>query len=201
MRIAVLSKETLFCEALASLLDRHGNFQVVAKASDAKDLITTAKAQQAQLLVVDSFEIAKDELQFLLGARAFGDFVIVVIGGGEATALEGSVDRVVSRSANANTLFNAIQEAGGHLKSTRPYVREGKRGYKDGNALTRREYEVAQLVSKGLSNRRISQVSGLREQSVKNLVSVIMRKLRCENRTQVALKLLNAEIAEPATKE
>jgi DNA-binding NarL/FixJ family response regulator len=76
-------------------------------------------------------------------------------------------------------------------------VREGKRPYRRGNRLTYREYEVAEFVSKGYSNRRISEVSGLREQSVKNLVSVIMRKLQCENRTQVALKLLNAEVEQP----
>jgi len=35
----------------------------------------------------------------------------------------------------------------------------------------------------------------LREQSVKNLVSVVMRKLDCENRVQVALKLVNAPVA------
>jgi DNA-binding NarL/FixJ family response regulator len=40
-----------------------------------------------------------------------------------------------------------------------------------------------------MSNRKISQITGLREQSIKNLVSVIMRKLHCENRVQVALKL------------
>jgi DNA-binding NarL/FixJ family response regulator len=45
------------------------------------------------------------------------------------------------------------------------------------------------MVAKGLPNRRIAQSLGLREQSVKNLVSTVMRKLDCENRVQVALKL------------
>lgn len=62
-----------------------------------------------------------------------------------------------------------------------------------GVKLTRRETEVAQYVAKGLGNRRISQVLSLQEQSVKNLVSAIMRKLNCENRTTVALKLTGKE--------
>jgi DNA-binding NarL/FixJ family response regulator len=45
-----------------------------------------------------------------------------------------------------------------------------------------------------MSNRRIAHVTGLREQSIKNLVSVVMRKLNCENRVQVALKLVNAQV-------
>ncbi len=71
----------------------------------------------------------------------------------------------------------------------------------NGNDLTRREFEVAQLVSKGMSNRKISQVTGLREQSIKNLVSVIMRKLHCENRVQVALKLTRVGVTEEIGEE
>jgi DNA-binding NarL/FixJ family response regulator len=73
-------------------------------------------------------------------------------------------------------------------------VREGKRGYRRGNNLSHREFQVAEYVSKGYSNRTISEVSGLQEQSVKNLVSVVMRKLNCENRTQVALRLLANDV-------
>jgi DNA-binding NarL/FixJ family response regulator len=103
---------------------------------------------------------------------------------------------MVAPNAGGDALLDAL--AGVQEKiPARMMVREGKRPYRRGNRLTHREYEVAEFVSKGYSNRRISEVSGLREQSVKNLVSVIMRKLQCENRTQVALKLLNAEVEQP----
>jgi DNA-binding NarL/FixJ family response regulator len=55
--------------------------------------------------------------------------------------------------------------------------------------LTKRELEVAQLVAQGMPNRRIASVLQLQEQSIKNLVSAVMRKLDCENRVQVALRL------------
>ena len=45
--------------------------------------------------------------------------------------------------------------------------------------------------------RRIGQIMGLQEQSVKNLVSVVMRKLNCENRVQVALKMVGV-LSDPA---
>ena len=60
----------------------------------------------------------------------------------------------------------------------------------NGVDLTRREYEVAQLVSQGMSNRKISEVTGLREQSIKNLVRVIMRKLNSQDRMSVASNLM-----------
>ena len=199
MRVALCSKEGLFGESLARLLDHQGSFQVVATEHSPRALINAAKEFRAQVMVVDSFELDRNELQFLLGARAFGDFGIVLIVGEDEREkfVEAAVDRIVSRQQGAMQLFEALDELGGSVRMvSRPYVREVKRTYGNGDDLTRREYEVAQLVAKGMSNRKISQVTGLREQSIKNLVSVIMRKLHCENRVQVALKLTRTGVVD-----
>jgi len=199
MRVALCSKEGLFGEALSSLLDHQGSFQVVATEQSPRDLINAAKEYRAQVMVVDSFELDKNELQFLLGARAFGDFGIVLIVGDDEREefVEVPVDRIVSRQAGSVELFEALEELGGSVRLiARPFVRETRRSYGNGNDLTRREYEVAQLVAKGMSNRKIAQITGLREQSIKNLVSVIMRKLHCENRVQVALKLTKSGVVD-----
>ena len=191
MRIAVFSKERLFLDGLSGLLDRRGSLQVVARETTAKALVSSAKKASAQLLIVDSEKLDVDEVQFLLGARAVGDFFLAMIGEKNE---DSSVDATISRSSTADDLYQSVSA----LSSLVPVVaRDGKRSYRKGDALTRREYEVAEFVAKGMSNRSISKVSELREQSVKNLVSVIMRKLQCENRTQVALKLLNAEVELP----
>ena len=193
MRIAVFSKERLFLDALSGLLDRRGSLQVVARETTAKELVSSAKKASAQLLIVDSEKLDVDEIQFLLGARAVGDFFLAMIG---EKAASSSVDATISRSSSAEDLYESVSALSG-LVPTVQVNRGGKRSYRKGNALTHREYEVAEFVAKGMSNRTISEVSDLREQSVKNLVSVIMRKLQCENRTQVALKLLNAEVELP----
>jgi DNA-binding NarL/FixJ family response regulator len=53
--------------------------------------------------------------------------------------------------------------------------------------LTPREQDIAVGVSKGLSNREIAKTHKLAEQSVKNLVSAVMKKMKASNRVQVAL--------------
>jgi DNA-binding NarL/FixJ family response regulator len=68
MRIALCSKEGLFGEALASLLDHQGNFQVVAAEDSARSLINAAKDYRAQILVVDSFELDRNDLQSVAAA-------------------------------------------------------------------------------------------------------------------------------------
>jgi DNA-binding NarL/FixJ family response regulator len=196
MRLAFCCKEGLFGESLSCLLDHHGNYQVVASEDNARSLVKSAKDQHAHILVVDSEGLDTHDLQFLLGAKAFGDFAVVLIvdDHDRQKMSDSPVDRVVPRSSSSDKLFEALNELGGFVNlSVRPYVREGRRSYaKSANELSAREYECAQLVSKGMSNRKISQITGLREQSVKNLVSVVMRKLGCENRVQVALRLTNS---------
>lgn len=199
MRIALCCQEALFCDALAAMLNSHGRFQVVANEPDLRNLINAAKQLVAHVIIVDSSGLDSNDVQFLLGARAFGDFTVILIGNGEDLShANGAVDRIITRKDTAAALFHALLETGGSASATRPVVREGRKPYgvREDNVLSRREYEVAQLVAKGMSNRRVAQVTGLREQSVKNLVSVIMRKLHCENRVQVALKLVNAPVAE-----
>lgn len=55
-------------------------------------------------------------------------------------------------------------------------------------SLTPREFEVLDLVCKGLSNADIATKISVSENGVKSLVSAVMRKLGCKNRVQVVLK-------------
>lgn len=198
MRIAVCSPETLCGEALASLLSHEGKFDVVALASNPRACLAATKEHRAQLILLAGVGLQSNDLEFLMGARAYGDFGIVLIGGkGLYDPKDHNIDAILGMESDSQTLFKMIREVGGtFVRTPGPRVRERRQNYGAGIELTRREYEVATLVSKGFSNRRIAEVTGLQEQSIKNLVSVIMRKLKCENRVQVALRLTSAAILE-----
>jgi DNA-binding NarL/FixJ family response regulator len=102
------------------------------------------------------------------------------------------LDKIASRSSGADGLrkaLNATQFEKPNAPATAAVREPAAVMYGMSPHLTRRELQVAQLVSQGMSNRRIAETLGIREQSVKNLVSMLMRKLRCENRVQVALHL------------
>lgn len=198
MRIALCSRESLFGEALSSLLSHEGNFDVVARESAPRTCLTAAKDLRAQLIVLCGHGLQANDIEFFMGARAYGDFGIILLGGEELyDAKDHNLDAVLPSDATSTALFKAIREVGAaFVKTPVGRVREKRQNYGSGIELTRREYEVAALVGKGFSNRRIAAVTGLREQSIKNLVSVIMRKLKCENRVQVALRLTSATVSE-----
>ncbi len=203
MRIALCSREPLFGEALGSLLSHEGNFDVVARESSPRACLSAVKDHRAQVIVLDGHGLQTNDVEFFMGARAYGDFGIILLGGEEEIELdENNIDAVLTRDSGSTALFRAVREVGASfVRAPVGRVRERRSNYGAGIELTRREYEVASLVAKGFSNRRIAAVTGLREQSIKNLVSVIMRKLKCENRVQVALRLTTASMAASETAE
>lgn len=159
-----------------------------------KAAVARAKEQEIDVIVVDEKAVDAADWEHVTDLREHQDIRIVCLAG-DITNRRGPlpIDTEVERNANGIELIRAIREAkfGEELASMGKGVRVRERMTPYGMAqdLSPRELEVAQLVAKGLPNRRIATITGLQEQSVKNLVSTIMRKLRCENRVQVALCL------------
>lgn len=191
MRIALCYEQALVGQAVTSLLSHEGNFDVVGTEKKPRACVAIAKEQRAQVIIVDDMGLEKNDLEFLMGARAFGDFgVALITDRPPAEYDEFPLDRIYTRSEGGNGLIKAIREMGNSFPMPQTgRSRESHHTPQNDLGLSRRELEVALLVAKGYSNRKISEVVGLKEQSIKNLVSVIMRKLKCENRVQVALRL------------
>jgi DNA-binding NarL/FixJ family response regulator len=192
MRIALCSQEPLIGEALGSLLENVGNFDVVTRNSTPRDCLTAIKDLGVSVVVFEGNSLKSSDVEYVMGARTYGDFAVLLVGTPtevEPERCEG-LDCIVSRNEPSSTLFRSIREVGAHFVHARAANR-AKKGVRnpDKGGLTKREYEIAGLIAKGFSNRRIAASTGLKEQSIKNAVSVVMRKLQCESRTQVAIKM------------
>ena len=179
-------------EALACLIESRRGWSAAFVAGSATEAMGAARSSPVNVLLVDTLGIDAGELQALVALREAGEAAVVLLVAEAAPGayLDLPVDRVVSRRAPADALFAALDELArpsGRLRaSALPFD------------LSRRELECAQLVARGLSNRRIAELTGLREQSVKNVVSLAMRKLGVENRVQISLRLNQAGAAEVA---
>ncbi len=66
------------------------------------------------------------------------------------------------------------------------------------NPLSPREMDVLRLLTRGMSNKEIAQTLGISEQTVKNHVTAILRKLNLEDRTQAAVYALRHGWVRPA---
>jgi DNA-binding NarL/FixJ family response regulator len=189
MRVALLWKDTLGREAITALLETRGRFDVVVATDQAKDCLEAVREHQAHIVLAESRLLDSAQRQFLFGAKMLGSFGLVFVTHPEDGDHEFEESAsTVSLASTGDELFARMRENAGTMLET--VYERGRRKVVKPHGLSPREYEVATLVAKGYSNRRIAEETGMQEQSVKNLVSTIIRKLRCENRTQVALRVL-----------
>ena len=73
-------------------------------------------------------------------------------------------------------------------------------GYCNGNRISARELEVLQLVVLGSSSKEIASVMGISEQTVKNFVSNLFRKLEVNGRVNLVVKAIQIGLANLPTK-
>ncbi len=190
MRVTVLSKDALARDGLASILLQEGRIAFAG----ASESVQTAVEQLGSAcgVVIATDDLGKGDWTSLSRAKESLGFKVVAVTTGKNPSVAKVADTVVSRSEGTKPLLAAIQA---FVLPTPRAVAEALQVRYGGKRLSKRELEVAQYVAQGLGNRRISQILELREQSVTNLVSCIMTKLDCDNRTQVALALLGREKA------
>jgi DNA-binding NarL/FixJ family response regulator len=194
MRVAVVCKDALLRDGLLSLLAHEGAFSVAGGAESVGEIGQMAEGVAVIVVVADNLS-ADDWLQ-LKQARTWGDLkIVLVVSSATSTVGQSLADIVVRRSEGSGVLIQSARRFVGPAVEVKAptaaagAVQERPSIYGAPRGLTRRELEVAQLVAQGMPNRRIASVLQLQEQSIKNLVSSVMRKLDCENRVQVALRL------------
>lgn len=191
MRAVVWTCDALLRDGLKCLLSDQAWCVAVTVAATFEELNELIRNGAAQAVVVSIDEMAIGDLASLETAKKEHGLKVVAIASGDR--LSPPMDRVADRVANRSGGFEALRAAlrGLDVPNGAPAgaVRESLAVYGISRRLTQREREVARLVSQGLPNRQIAKVLGIQEQSVKNLLSVVMRKMNCDNRVQVALHL------------
>ncbi len=197
MRVVLLWSGTLIAEAMVSLLSARGRFDVVGHSSQPRACLSLLKEYDAAALVADEDLLKQGARDLIAGAKLLGGFSVVVIFHGDSAADVEEADGSVSITSGPEALFLEIHKATEHLVRRRPARSRTNQTF----GLSRREFEVANLVAKGYTNRRIAEITGIQEQSVKNVVSTVMRRLACENRTQVAIRLASSALGEPSPEQ
>lgn len=191
LRLAICSAERLVRDALEALCLEH-SLQVVATAATPSGCIAETRTSGVDILICD-LRNNLDTLDYLRGVRDGGGPKILLICSNEVVPADFA--SVLSPAVDGLALIEAIRTLG--LRKTDQPLR--KRGRPDshtgGLPLTPREFHVAQLIAQGRSNEAIATDLGVSETRVKQLAGIIARKLRCQNRVQVAL-LMSRHAAE-----
>ncbi len=201
MNIAIACRNALLRDSLVSVLRNDANLQVAGGSEYVAHAASMINGHGVLVVAAEGLEV--DDWITLGELRSSGYLKVVLISSPEAQASYRAADIVVRSADGAAGLRQAATQMG--MARAQVMVKGSVFAVNDNKTvdthsrkgLTRRELEVGNLLAKGGRNREIALSLELQEQSVKNLVSVIMRKLDCENRTQVALKLMGQPTAEP----
>ncbi len=210
-RVLVVDDHPLFRFALRQLLDRHGRFRVVAEAASGHEAVRRAELHQPNMALIDvrlpginGLHVARllkrqlpklavvllsaeDDEQWLLGALQVGAaaFLVKDSDPSEMLAIVEAVaageDRLPQQILEKPELARRV------LGELQRYVAGEARVDGAETTLTVRELQVLDCVAQGMSNKEIAEALFITEQTVKNHMTSILRKLGAQDRVDAIL--------------
>lgn len=87
------------------------------------------------------------------------------------------------------------------IRADLPQSTTARQAAQDPPVLTVRQKEILELIAKGYSNKQIGTKLGLSEQTIKNQVRLVYRKLNVQDRTQAVLSAMSQGLIPPTTQQ
>ncbi len=200
VRILIADDHPLFREGVAASLAVAPDFAVVAQAGSGEEAVTYALALQPDMVLLDvnmpgigGIAAARQIVDRLPGVRIM---MLTVAEEPESllAALKAGAHGYVLKGVAAHELRDIIRNvAAGDAYVTPTLAAEMLTEFSRPrppdafDALTTRETEVLELLSRALTNREIGERLHLAEKTVKHYMTVILQKLHVRTRTEAAL--------------
>lgn len=211
VRVLVVDDHPLFRFALRQLLDQHGRFRVVAEAASGHEAVQRAELHHPDVALIDVrlpginglhvARLLKRQLPklavVLLSADHDEQWLLGALQVGAAAFLAKDSDPremlavVEAVAAGEDRLPHQILEkpelARRVLGELQRYVAGEAAFDNPETALTVRELQVLDCVAQGMSNKEIAEALFITEQTVKNHMTSILRKLGAQDRVDAIL--------------
>jgi DNA-binding NarL/FixJ family response regulator len=208
IRLMLVDDQSLFREALRTLLALQPDFEIVAEAENGERAIAQAKAHRPDVILMDLRMpvLGGVEATRRVGAEAPGARVVVLTTFEEDEeifdALRAGAVGYLLKACSADKLCDSVRAAAQGASVLEPSVaarmmagldrlqaREGRRSAQPlADPLSERELAVLKLLAAGCSNKEIGARLTITEGTVKNHMTNVLGKLGVLDRTQAALK-------------
>ena len=202
MKVVIIHRNAATGHGLALILEKYGDFQVVAEVSDCEEAIPAVLREAPEIVLVDS-EFTGLDMEDTLGAikESLPETSLAVLTGSDdwshlETSIRAGAASFISMKTPPEELALCLRlVAGGHVFVASPLVStlsdlvsEGSRDENGGvdHDLSERELEILNLVSHGATNQEISESLTIAENTVKVHMRNILGKLQLRNRQQAA---------------
>ena len=213
IKVLVIEDNRLLRDGIAQTLTEHGGFEVIALAEDGdaiRKLKESRKAPDVVLLDLGLEKVDSQELMTLLRAEMPDarivamdilpeqvDVVAFVQAGGsglilKSAPLKGYVDTITA-VARGEKVLPAVLTASLFTQIVETALKSGRGIPSGATQLTRREREIIDLISEGLTNKEIAARLHIATHTVKSHVHNILEKLTLRSRIQIATYALQRE--------
>jgi DNA-binding NarL/FixJ family response regulator len=201
VQVFILAENRLLREALARILSKKCDIQVVGAAAFSPDVVGQISSAAPDVLLSDSAAVGLSNLRLVSEVRAAIPGVRVVMIGMEADrdtflrAVRDGITGYVLKDASAMEVAAAVRSVANGEAVCPPslclalFERVASQNTHSASfvirhnlGLTRREQQLVQLISNGLTNKEIASQLNLSEQTVKNHVHRMLRKLGATGR-------------------
>ena len=197
-------------EGLKQLLELDGTMKVIAEANDGEECLNLLnKKIHPDILLLDINMPKKNGIEVLeyIKQNKIPVKVLILTVHNEVEYLLKAVDIGIDGYLLKDSSYDELKEAIDVIISGNTYIQpsllpalnESMEDYALDKEkiewLTKRELDVLRLISKGCSNKKISDELTISERTVKNHISHIFRKIDVEDRTQAAVFAIRNKIS------
>ncbi|WP_088329627.1 response regulator transcription factor [Lacimicrobium sp. SS2-24] len=189
MRIVIADDHQLFREGLRLILSNTPAWQVIAEVDNAQDLLSTVKAEQPDLVMLDYRMPGGGSLSALeYIKKRYPEIKVIMLTGVQSRTLFMQImacqaDGVLLKEMSAEDLVKAVRGVLAGKKVTSAAVAEELGSQVP--ELTAREFQVLDLVLTGLNSNTIAERLNLSSKTVENHRYSVMQKLGVKNTVEL----------------
>jgi DNA-binding NarL/FixJ family response regulator len=211
VRILIVDDHVLFRVGIAQILSKESDLDVVGEADDARSAVDTALDTSPNIVLMDlslpspggieTTQRIKRELPstsvIVLASQEDDDSLFDAIKAGAAAYILKDVSpddlvNIIRRVSNGEYLindkvFSQPAVASRVLKEFRELAVYGQEAAPIFAPLSPREVEILDNIAQGMTNKQVAYTLSISEQTVKNHMSSILRKLSVNDRTQAVV--------------
>ncbi|PZD73915.1 Response regulator protein VraR [Acaryochloris thomasi RCC1774] len=201
IRVLVVEDHSVVRQGIVSILSQEADITVIAEAQDGLEAVELHAVQQPDLTLMDLRMPNLDGVDAIAKIRAQTPSANIIILTTYDTdediyrGLHAGARGYILKDTTAPELINAIRTVHGGQRYIPPEVALKLADRIDGTALTDRELEVLQFLSKGNSNQDIAGHLSISEGTVKFHINNIFSKLGVSDRTQAVITALKRGLA------
>ena len=210
IEIIIADDHMMIREGLKQLMELDGTMKVIAEANDGEECLNLLnKKIHPDILLLDINMPKKNGIEVLeyIKQNKIPVKVLILTVHNEVEYLLKAVDIGIDGYLLKDSSYDELKEAIDVIISGNTYIQpsllpalnESMEDYALDKEkiewLTKRELDVLRLISKGCSNKKISDELTISERTVKNHISHIFRKIDVEDRTQAAVFAIRNKIS------